>query len=225
MMKSGRKPRLRKVSWFGTVKMRLAIIGSYRSGQANSSRYSFSERPTLRSNISEKEGIEPLRSSSEILSTRCIGKNSVGRPTRSPSGCNIWYTKSSKEFRSMPRSVTPAVVMDNISPQTFSRGVCRLTITIECRSKTPLLVDLKRDGFEVDDFPIRGDAQPRFRHLLHGLGRHASRDFPQHQPIGRHLDDSKLGDNQIDNGHARERQRAFAQNLGLAVLSGMLHGD
>src|SRR5580658_7933775 len=30
MMKSGRKPRRRKVSWFGTVKMRLAINWEFR---------------------------------------------------------------------------------------------------------------------------------------------------------------------------------------------------
>jgi hypothetical protein len=63
--------------------------------------------PSVR-NMSAIDGIEPLGSSSEILSMRCMGKNTVGKPTRSPSGCNTCRTKSSNEFKSMPRIVMPA---------------------------------------------------------------------------------------------------------------------
>src|SRR5690242_1673913 len=80
------------------------------------------------------EGIEPEGSSSATRSTRCIGKNTVGNPTRSPSGSFIWRMKWSNEFRSMPRSVTPEGLMASNSPHTFSLGVCRLTITMECGS-------------------------------------------------------------------------------------------
>ena len=79
-----------------------------------------SERPTLRSNRSAIEGMSPLGSSSEMRSTRCMGKNAVGRPTRSPSGCRTCRTKSSNEFRSMPRIVTPEEFRATISPHTFS---------------------------------------------------------------------------------------------------------
>src|SRR5215470_12891031 len=103
-------------------------------GYANCARYSFSERPSLRANSSSIEGMEPEGSSSAMRSTRCMGKKTVGNPTRSPSGSFIWRTKWSNEFRSMPRSVTPEVLMASSSPHTFSLGVCKLTITMECGS-------------------------------------------------------------------------------------------
>src|SRR5690348_14274314 len=132
--------------------------------------------------------MEPLGSSSAILSTRCIGKKSVGRPTRSPSGWSTWCTKSSKEFRSMPRRVTPAVFSASSSPHTFSRGVCRLRMTTECNSTATS----KRD------FPQVGrEAQPSFGQLLNGIGRHVFRNLAQDEPLGRHLHHGQFRNNEI----------------------------
>jgi hypothetical protein len=39
------------------------------------------------------EGIVPEGSSKAMRSTRFMGKNMVGKPTRSPSGALIWLTK------------------------------------------------------------------------------------------------------------------------------------
>src|SRR5437899_4234272 len=78
--------------------------------------------------------MEPAGSSREMRSTRFMGKKTVGRPTRSPSGSLICRIKWSKEFKSMPRTVIPEGLMASNSPQTFSLGVCRLTTTIECGS-------------------------------------------------------------------------------------------
>src|SRR5216684_2723427 len=69
-----------------------------------------------------------------MRSTRFMGKNSVGKPMRSPSGSLIWRMKWSKELRSIPRMVIPAWWMTSSSPQIFSLGVCRLTTTMECGS-------------------------------------------------------------------------------------------
>src|ERR1700688_4069871 len=101
---------------------------------ANCERYSLSERPILRAKSSFMEGIEPVGSSSDTRSTRFIGKKMVGRPMRSPSGSLSWRIKWSKEFRSMPRSVTPEGLMSKSSPHTFSLGECKLTTTMECGS-------------------------------------------------------------------------------------------
>src|SRR5882724_3101367 len=91
-------------------------------------------RPTLRANISESDGMEPEDSSREIRSTRFIGKKIVGKPVRSLSGPLIWLMKWSKELRSMPRMVMPDGLMDSSCPHSFSLGVCRLTMMIECGS-------------------------------------------------------------------------------------------
>src|SRR5580704_15207170 len=99
------------------------------------------ERPTRCSNRPESEGIDPCGSSSAMRSMRCMGKNSVGRPMRSPSGSITCRIKSSKEFRSMPRSVTPEAFMDTSEPHNFSLGECRLTMLMEFGS-TDALVSL-----------------------------------------------------------------------------------
>src|ERR1700722_3496084 len=98
---------------------------------ANWERYSVSERPILRAKSSFIEGMEPLGSSRDTRSTRFIGKKIVGKPMRSPSGSLICRIKWSKEFKSMPRNVTPVGLMSKSSPQTFSLGECKLTTTME----------------------------------------------------------------------------------------------
>src|ERR1700722_14049074 len=77
------------------------------------------------------EGMEPLGSSRVMRSMRVMGKKRVGTPTRSVSGSLIWRMKGSKELRSMPRTVTPAVLKLRSSPQIFSLGVWRLMTTME----------------------------------------------------------------------------------------------
>src|SRR6202451_4245750 len=88
-------------------------------------------RPTLREKSASIEGMEPLGSSRVMRSMRVMGKKRVGTPTRSVSGSLIWRMKWSKELRSMPRMVTPAVLKPRSSPQTFSLGVWRLMTTME----------------------------------------------------------------------------------------------
>src|SRR5579862_3581791 len=88
-------------------------------------------RPTLREKSSSMEGMEPLGSSRVMRSMRVMGKKRVGTPTRSESGSLIWRMKWSKELRSMPRMVTPAVLKPRSSPQIFSLGVWRLMTTME----------------------------------------------------------------------------------------------
>src|SRR6202044_3210104 len=88
-------------------------------------------RPTLREKSSSMEGMEPLGSSRVMRSMRVMGKKRVGTPTRSVSGSLIWRMKWSKELRSMPRTVTPAVLKLRSSPQIFSLGVWREMTTIE----------------------------------------------------------------------------------------------
>src|SRR5258708_37742024 len=77
------------------------------------------------------EGMEPDGSSREMRSTQVMGKKMVGRPMRSASNWLIWLTKWSKEFRSPPRKVTPLGLISSKRLQIFSRGECRLTITME----------------------------------------------------------------------------------------------
>src|SRR5260221_454986 len=73
-----------------------------------------------------------------MRSMRCIGKNKVGRPMRSPSGSITWRMKSSNEFKSIPRNVTPDAFMETRDPHSFSLGSCRLTMTMELGSKDAL---------------------------------------------------------------------------------------
>ena len=70
---------------------------------------------------------------------RCIGQINVGSPMRSPSGSITCRMKSSNEFRSMPRNVTPEEFMETREPHNFSLGVCRLTMTMEFGSKDALV--------------------------------------------------------------------------------------
>src|SRR5258708_9812194 len=77
------------------------------------------------------EGMEPDGSSSEIRSTRVMGKKMVGRPMRSASNWLLWLTKWSKEFKSTPRKVTPLGLISSKRPQIFSRCECTLAITME----------------------------------------------------------------------------------------------
>jgi len=46
--------------------------------------------------------------------------------------------KSSNEFRSMPRRVTPEEFMETSEPHSFSLGECKLTITMEFGSNYSL---------------------------------------------------------------------------------------
>src|ERR1700693_3173138 len=102
---------------------------------------------------------------------RCIGKNSVGSPMRSPSGSSTCRMKSSNEFRSMPRSVTPEEFMETREPHNFSLGECRLTMTMEFGS-TDALASLPDCGVSIPNvlqrnrFQIFGDEQFRLRHVL-----------------------------------------------------------
>src|SRR5580700_634327 len=153
------------------------------------------ERPTRCSNLPESEGIDPCGSSSAIRSMRCIGKNSVGSPMRSPSGSSTCLMKSSNELRSMPRSVTPEEFMDTREPHNFSLGECRLTMTMEFGSKDALASPpgcgasfpnvLQRNRFH-----IFGDDQFRLGDFLNVRGRQARRHFAQEQPLRRDRDDS-----------------------------------
>src|SRR6266478_4194473 len=88
------------------------------------------------------EGMEPDGSSSEMRSTRVMGKKMVGRPMRSASNWLIWLTKWSNEFRSTPRKVTPLGLISSKRPQIFSRGECRLTITMELGSMSLVVLCL-----------------------------------------------------------------------------------
>src|SRR5882757_1860680 len=88
------------------------------------------------------EGMEPEGSSSEMRSTRVMGKKMVGRPMRSASNWLIWLTKWSNEFRSTPRMVTPLGLISSKRPQIFSRGECRLTITMELGSMSLVVLCL-----------------------------------------------------------------------------------
>src|SRR5258708_7642588 len=88
------------------------------------------------------EGMEPDGSSSEMRSTRVMGKKMVGRPMRSASNWLIWLTKWSKEFKSTPRKVTPLGLISSKRPQIFSRGECRLTITMELGSMSLVVLCL-----------------------------------------------------------------------------------
>src|SRR5580658_11140977 len=120
---------------------------------ANCERYSVSERPILRAKSSFIEGIEPAVSSRDTRSTRFIGKKMVGSPMRSPSGSFSWRIKWSKEFKSIPRSVTPEGLMSNSSPQTFSLGECKLTTTIEWGSISWVRILL---AYRVQELPPEG---------------------------------------------------------------------
>src|SRR5437870_9990133 len=111
--------------------------------------------------------MDPEGSSSEMRSTRFMGKKMVGKPMRSPSGSLIWRMKWSKEFRSMQRNVIPDGLMDSSSPHTFSLGVCRLTTTIEWGSISYArtlfhyrIQELGSDGDELTKLWIRA-ARPR----------------------------------------------------------------
>src|SRR5580700_5319549 len=160
------------------------------------------ERPTRCSNLPESEGIDPCGSSSAMRSIRCIGKKSVGSPMRSPSGSITCRMKSSNEFRSMPRSVTPEEFMETREPHNFSLGECRLTITMEFGSKDALASLPARGAsfpyvLQRNRFQIFGNEQFRLGHFLHVRGRHARRHFAQDQPLRRDGNDRELGHDQV----------------------------
>src|ERR1700688_3920603 len=185
------------------------------------------ERPTRCSNRPESEGIDPCGSSSAIRSTRCIGKNSVGSPMRSPSGSITCRMKSSNEFKSMPRSVTPEAFMEPSEPHNISLGVCRLTMTMEFGSKNSLVSLPEWEAFSAlalqrNRFYFFGHDQFRLGQSLHVLGRHTGRDLAQHQSFGRDANHGQFGHDHVHDLEARERQRALLEDLGLAVFRGVL---
>src|SRR5579863_8076512 len=156
------------------------------------------ERPTRCSNRPESEGIDPCGSSSAMRSMRCIGKNSVGSPMRSPSGSITCRMKSSNEFRSMPRSVTPETFMETREPHTFSLGECRLTITMELGSKDALaLLPARGASFPTllqrNRFQVFGNEKFRLGQFLHVRRRHARRHLAQDQSFRCDCDHGKLG--------------------------------
>src|ERR1700688_3036193 len=156
------------------------------------------ERPTRCSNRPESEGIDPCGSSSAIRSMRCIGKKSVGSPMRSPSGSITCRMKSSKEFKSMPRTVTPAELIETSAPHNFSFGVCRLRMMMELGS-TNVLASLHACADSVSSasnrhrFQVFGNPQFRLCNFLHGLGCNPRSDFTQHQSLGCDFDDGQFG--------------------------------
>src|SRR5579872_1063835 len=100
-----------------------------------------------------------------MRSTRCIGKNKVGKPMRSPSGSITWRIKSSKEFKSMPRIVTPAELMDVSAPHNFSLGLCRLRMMIEFGSKVSMLIlAAMRLYLRTDGVALYGSQNPKQKH-------------------------------------------------------------
>src|ERR1700693_1239368 len=133
-----------------------------------------------------------------MRSMRCIGKNSVGSPMRSPSGSSTCRMKSSNEFRSMPRSVTPEEFMETSEPHNFSLGVCRLTMTMEFGSKDAL-VSLRGCGglsslaLQRNRFYFFGHDQFWFGQPLHVRGRHARRYLAQDESLRRDGDDRQFG--------------------------------
>src|SRR5919204_2378919 len=85
-------------------------------------------RPVFQRKRSESEGMSPLRASSSMRSTRCMGKKTAPGLTGSPNF--TWRAKSSREFRSMPRTLMPAGTSSSNTPQNFSRGAFNVTSTI-----------------------------------------------------------------------------------------------
>ena len=79
--------------------------------------------------------MSPLRRSNSMRSMRCMGKNTALGVTMSPA--LTWRMKSSMEFRSMPRTLTPGGARLRIAPQNFSRGEFSVTRTTALEAKGP----------------------------------------------------------------------------------------
>src|SRR5436305_2231141 len=85
--------------------------------------------PDFAVNCSASDGMSPLRASSSTRSMRCIGKNTALAPAGSPDLTSC--ANSSKERRSIPWRLTPACSSESTTPQNFSRGLLRVTSTVE----------------------------------------------------------------------------------------------
>src|ERR1051326_4520011 len=83
--------------------------------------------PVLAANWSASEGSSPLRPSTSIRCTRCMGKNTTLGVADSPDFTIC--VKSSSDCKSTPRRLTPAGVSASTMPQNFSRGFCKVTST------------------------------------------------------------------------------------------------
>src|SRR5947209_10250626 len=84
--------------------------------------------PVRCSNCSARDGTPPALSSFETRSTRHIGKKRSDNPMKG-SSCATAHTQSSKAFRSRARKNTPAALISSSTPQHFSRGLCRTSMT------------------------------------------------------------------------------------------------
>src|ERR1700741_1485073 len=161
------------------------------------------------------EGMEPDGSSSEMRSTRGMGKKMVGKPMRPASNWLIWLTKWSKEFKSTPRKVTPLGLISSRMPQIFSRGECRLTMTIELGSMNVSCIPsrlpqanqnlakrcegsfrrvkrvLRATNFlyRHDCGPVRGKLELRLGKRLHLFERCVGCQFAKHKALRRNVDE------------------------------------
>src|SRR5436190_12813651 len=72
---------------------------------------------------------------------------------------------------------------------------------------------------------LAGNDEHRAGCPLHAVEGGVGRNLAKHEPIRRDLDHCKLGDNQVHDPQARERQRASLEDFVAAVPGRMLHGD
>src|SRR5258708_21449990 len=127
--------------------------------------------------------------------------------------------KSSKEFKSMPRMVTPAELMARSSPQSFSFGECKLTTMIECGSTRSTRGDCPNDDSSASGRgargPVRqeyraaarkshgnrleigGNEELRFGDALPVLGAHSLRCLAEEQTLRRYFDDGHFRNDQV----------------------------
>ena len=82
-------------------------------------------RPVVAKRRSDNDGTPPLRRSSSMRSTRCMGKKTTAGVQDSPS--RTIAARSSRDARSTPQRLKPAGAVARTMPQNFALGLPRLT--------------------------------------------------------------------------------------------------
>src|SRR5215472_2448399 len=139
-------------------------------------------------------------------------------------------------IRPMPKPSTPMLLLMVCSPFTRFRTNAAIRFSGIPQSPKPPIITVAPSGMSataaselaitLSTHASRAiDDESGFGGLLHVFNGDIGRDFFQRQALRRDPDDGHLRDDKIHNAQAGDRQGTLLQNLGSALLGGVLHGD